>query len=64
MASTKIPGCSPRRATQEKRKISSDERERRIQGLIWTFEVEGIKITREQAEKAVEESLSRPLPDF
>ena len=64
MATTKVPACSSRPTTQQKREISPSKRESRIQRLMWTFEVEGIKLTREQAEKAVDDALSQPLPDF
>ena len=64
MATTKIPGCTSQTTTQKKREISPAKRESRIQRLMWTFEVEGIKLTREQAEKAVDDALSQPLPDF
>ncbi len=51
-------------AARKRRTLTPQQREEKIQRLIWTFEVEGITLTREQAEKAVDRSLSNPLPKF
>lgn len=40
------------------------ERERMIGNLIWTFGLEGITITREQAEAALDRALEQPLLEF
>lgn len=50
-------------APQKKRVVSSRERERMVRAAMWTFEVEGIIVTREEAEKALERSLSKPVPN-
>ena len=42
----------------------TDTRERRIRRLISTFELAGIPISREQAERAVDAAAKEPLPDF
>ena len=38
------------------------EHERTIQGLIWTFGLEGVRITREEAEEALRRVDTRPMP--
>lgn len=44
------------------RQLSPEQREHKIQRLIWTCEASGIAVTREQAENAVEHALRKPLP--
>lgn len=51
-------------ADKERRPRTENELEHKIQRLMWTFEVESIHATREQARKAIEASRSKPLPDF
>ena len=41
--------------------LTAGERESMINDLIWTFELEGIGVTREEAEAALEKALSKPL---
>jgi hypothetical protein len=64
MVVTKAPLHPVQVTPRKKRALSTRERENRIQRMIWTFKVEGISVTREQAEKAVDEALSETLPDF
>lgn len=46
------------------RQLSKRDRERMIGNLIWTSEVEGIRVTRKEAEAALNEALSKPLPEI
>lgn len=44
--------------------LSQHDREQMIGNAIWTLEVEGITVTWEEAEAALEKALSRPLPEI
>jgi hypothetical protein len=44
--------------------ISTHDWERMISNAVWSFGVEGIEITREEAEESLRRALSKPLPEI
>ena len=44
--------------------LTPRQREQIINNLIWTMEVEGITVLREEAEEALDDALASPLPDI
>lgn len=44
--------------------ISPHDWERMIADAVWSFGVEGIEITREEAEESLRRALSKPLPEI
>lgn len=46
------------------RELTPADRDALIKSLIWTFEIEGITLSRETAEQAVDASLRKPIPEL